>query len=279
MDAVARYLNLMKRVLTRTGFNDGSIEPWSVREVRVTNWKRHLVVPTQRVLAQRGYRIVEQGRSSREAAAIRNEGGDWPEDAETMIGLQRLDNVQYCVETVLAEEVPGDLIETGVWRGGASIFMRAVLAAHEVKDRIVWVADSFQGLPKPDVDRYPADEGDIHSTYRQLAVSADDVRKNFQKYDLLDEQVRFLEGWFSDTLAAAPIDALAVARLDGDMYGSTWDAITVLYPKLSTGGFLIVDDYALGPCQQAIEDYREGNGIREPVVRIDAMGAYWRKLG
>jgi O-methyltransferase len=275
MDAAALYLDLLKRVLTRSGFQDGWIDSWSreVRDLRADNWVRFLLVPTQRLLARHGYRLVV-AKGPLDARVIREEGRDVPATAETMIGLKRLDNVQYRVESVLRDEIPGDLIEAGVWRGGATIFMRAVLAAHQNTDRTVWVADSFQGLPAPDVARYPADEG---STLDRLAVSAEEVRANFKKYHLLDEQVRFLEGWFADTLPTAPIDRLAVVRLDADMYGSTWEAITTLYPKLSPGGFLIVDDFPLDGCRRAIEDYREREGITEPIEAVDWTGIYWRK--
>ena len=156
--------------------------------------------------------------------------------------------------------------------------MRAILKAYGVTDRTVFVADSFEGLPKPDALRYPADAGDRHWTRRELAVSLDRVRANFARYGLLDEQVHFLMGWFKDTLPIAPIERLAVARLDGDMYESTMDAIEALYPKLQPGGFLIMDDYGAVPaCKQATEDYRERCGIREPIVPIDWTGVYWRK--
>ena len=122
-----------------------------------------------------------------------------------MIGMKRLDNLQHCVEDTLARQVPGDLIETGVWRGGASIFMRGILRAHGVSDRTVWVADSFQGLPPPNPDAYPADAGDPLHTFDYLAVSLEDVKSHFERYGLLDDQVRFLKGWFRDTLPAAPI--------------------------------------------------------------------------
>jgi hypothetical protein len=195
-----------------------------------------------------------------------------------MVGLKRLDNLQYCVEDVLARGVPGDLIETGVWRGGSTIFMRAILKVHGVTDRRVWVADSFAGLPPPDEARYPADRGDQFYLSPELAISLEQVQANFERYNLLDEQVRFLKGWFSDTLPRAPIDALAVARLDGDMYGSTMDALTHLYPKLSRGGYLIVDDYgALPACRQAVHDYRDAHGITEEIVTVDWTGAYWQR--
>jgi len=212
------------------------------------------------------------------ARTEREFGLDWPEHAETMAGLRRLDNVRTLVEDVLERGVPGDLIETGVWRGGTTIFMRALLAAHDDPDRVVWVADSFQGLPKPDAATYPADEGLDYTGHAQLSVGAQHVRANFARYGLLDERVRLLQGWFKDTLPDAPIDRLAVMRLDGDLYESTMDALEPLYPKLSVGGYCIIDDYgALDACRRAVDDYRAAHGITEPIVPIDWTGAYWKR--
>ena len=196
----------------------------------------------------------------------------------TMVGLIEHDVVQACVENVLAANVPGDFIETGVWRGGMTILMRALLAVYGVTDRRVWVADSFQGLPAPNVDKYPADRDVALQTIEELRVSLDQVRSHFDRYGLLDDQVRFLPGWFRDTLPTAPIDKLALIRLDGDMYESTTDALSALYPKLSLGGYVIVDDYgAVLACRQAVHDYRAAHGIVEPIVPIDFTGVYWQK--
>jgi O-methyltransferase len=123
----------------------------------------------------------------------------------------------------------------------------------------------------------PEDAGDQHWRYRELAVGVDEVRSNFARYGLLDDQVRFLEGWFADTLPSAPIERLAVLRLDGDMYASTMDALEPLYPKVSPGGFVIVDDYALPGCRRAVDEYRARDGIDEPIVDIDGMGVFWRR--
>ena len=212
------------------------------------------------------------------APEIRAEGRDWPATAETMVGRRRLDNVRHAVETVLAEGVPGDLIETGVWRGGVTILMRGILEAWDDPDRRVWVADSFEGLPAPNVESYPDDEGHDLSGVETLMVGADEVRANFDRYGLLDDRVRFLEGWFADTLAAAPIKQLAVLRLDGDLYESTMDALVPLYDKVSPGGFVIVDDYgAWEPCRKAIEDFRSERGITDEIHEVDWTGVYWRK--
>jgi O-methyltransferase len=119
----------------------------------------------------------------------------------------------------------------------------------------------------------------MHHAMEALAISVDDVRANFRKYGLLDDQVRFLKGWFADTLPGAPIERIAVLRLDGDMYGSTMDALTALYDKVSEGGFVIIDDYVLDPCRQAVHDFRDARGIEDEIVRIDGYGVFWRRGG
>ena len=208
----------------------------------------------------------------------RMEGLDWPAYAHTMIGKKRLDNIQFCVEDIIQRQIPGDLIETGVWRGGATIFMRAILKAYNIMDRNVWVADSFEGLPHPNPEDYPADAGDRLNEFKELAVSMEQVQFNFAKYGLLDQQVKFLKGWFRDTLPAAPIEKIAVLRLDGDMYESTMDALNALYPKLGIGGYLIVDDYgAIPSCKKAINDYREKHQILDEIIPIDWTGIFWKK--
>jgi O-methyltransferase len=207
----------------------------------------------------------------------REVGLDWPALGETMIGIKRLDNIQFCIETIIKDGIPGDLIETGVWRGGAVIFMKACLDAFGDENRTVWVADSFEGLPAPDETKYPSDASSRFHTYAALKVTLENVKENFKRYGLLDNQVRFLKGWFKDTLPTAPITNLAIVRLDGDMYESTMDGLTNLYPKLTIGGFLIVDDYGIESCKKAVNDYRERNNISSDVMKIDGSSIFWRK--
>lgn len=210
----------------------------------------------------------------------RVEGRDWPLMAHTMVGINRLDALHYCIEDVLARSVPGDFIETGVWRGGTAIFMRGALKYHGVTDRVVWAADSFEGLPAPNTEKYPQDAKYNFHEYRELAVSLEEVQRNFRRYGLLDDQVRFLKGWFRDTLPGAPIRRLALLRLDGDLYESTIDALTHLYPKLVPGGYAIIDDFGdVAACKQAVMDYRAEHGIAEEIVPIDWASALWRKKG
>ena len=208
----------------------------------------------------------------------REHGLDWPSRAQTMIGVKRLANLRALTESVIADNVPGDLMETGVWRGGACILMRAILYAYNVNDRYVWVADSFEGLPQGNELQYPADAGSDFHAYEQLAVPLDEVQENFRAYGLMDEQVKFLKGWFRDTLPIASIGQLALLRLDGDMYESTMDALTNLYPKLSCLGYVIVDDYHVVPaCKAAVGDYCRKYAITPEIIEIDGVGVYWRK--
>jgi O-methyltransferase len=268
--AQERYLNLLERMLTRYGF-EGSHQRLRLPQRTYALYLWNLL---EAEVSDRDVRLVEATEFD---ASKREQGRDWPVDAETMVGLKRLRNVRECVESVIAEGIAGDLIETGVWRGGVTIYMRAILAAHGVKDRVVWVADSFQGLPPPNVAN-PADMGSKLHTRNELAISVETVKENFRKYDLLDDQVRFLEGFFEDTLPNSPVGQLAVLRLDGDMYSSTMVALDSLYDKLSVGGYVIIDDFgAISACRKAVEDFRGRRNITDEVLRIDYTGVYWRK--
>ena len=148
-----------------------------------------------------------------------------------------------------------------------------------MKDRCVWVADSFEGVPPPDPEKYPLDARLKYHEFKELAISLEEVQENFRRYDLLDEQVWFVKGWFRDTLPVAPVQRLAVLRLDGDLYESTMDALTHLYPKLQRGGYLIIDDYNDIPgCRQAVLDFRGRHRITEEIIRVDWTAVYWKKI-
>jgi len=195
-----------------------------------------------------------------------------------MVGIERLAHLESCVGEVLRNGIPGDLVETGVWRGGASILMRAVLKVYGDLERKVWLFDSFEGLPVADPDQYPADRNDrLSSLSAYLGVSLEQVRTNFARYGLLDDQVRFVKGWFKDTVPGAPVDKIAVLRLDGDMYESTIQVLEGLYSKVSPGGFVVVDDYVLGNCRAAVQDFRNKYGIVEGIQRIDWTGVFWQR--
>lgn len=206
-------------------------------------------------------------------------------DAVSMIPLARLDNIEKCIVDILRNGIPGDLIEAGVWRGGATIFMRGMLKVYGVSDRVVWAADSFEGLPEPDPSRFPleakAQSGPVvQEAYRNFAASLEEVKRNFAAYRLLDDQVKFLRGWFKDTLRTAPIGTLSLIRLDGDLYESTRDGLNCLYDRLSVGGYVIVDDYGEDSwtyCRKAVDEFRSAWCIEDPLIAVDSKCYFWQR--
>jgi hypothetical protein len=209
---------------------------------------------------------------------VREHGRDWPSTAVTMVGSKRLNNVRLLLEEVIREQIPGDFVETGVWRGGASILARAVLLAYGITDRKIICCDSFEGLPPPDPVKYPADKDSLFHTFPELAVPLEQVQANFARFDLLDEQVVFLKGWFRDTMAHVPSQHVAVLRLDGDMYESTIDPLRHLYDRIPNGGWVIVDDYHVVPeAMQAVHDFLYDYGAKPKIQEIDGSGIFFRK--
>ncbi len=255
-----RYLELLKFTLTR-----GEDERLArVPPNHSTPWKRARTFAYEqvnRVLGRAGLALVATHMGHR----------------ETMTDPISLTNIQECVRSVVREGVPGDLVETGVWRGGSAIFMRACLEVYGDTSRKVWAADSFKGLPPPS-PQYAADAGDTQYKESLGVGGVETVRHNFEKYGLLDDRVRFLVGWFKDTIPTAPIERVAVLRLDGDMYESTIQVLEALEPKVSPGGYVIVDDYlARAGCKKAVDDYRRWKQINAPLERVDWTVHFWRK--
>jgi hypothetical protein len=216
--------------------------------------------------------------------SLRADGGDWPAHGLTMIGLRRLDDLQACVERIAADGVEGDLIEAGCWRGGASILMRATLDSLGASDRTVWAADSFAGFQGAGAssDR-GEDEPETVEPYLAafdfLAAPLEEVRASFARLGL-EQGVRFVEGFFEDTLPALRTEAArwSLVRLDADTYGPTMLALRCLYPALSAGGYLIVDDYGdVTECRAAVDRFRDQHAIREPLEWIDSSCVRWRR--
>lgn len=269
------YLDLLKRSLTGALEQDNDTVLGGVRTAGMKSWKKKAANSVARAASRFDIEIAYKKAYD---PAAREVGGDWPSRAVSMIGLKRMQNIQDCIAQVMQDGVEGDLIETGVWRGGATIFMRGNLKVWGDTTRKVWVADSFEGLPAPNDTDFPGDRDMVWHEQKGLSVGEAVVQNNFERYNLWDDQVVFLKGWFKDTLPTAPIEKLAVMRLDGDLYESTIQALEALYPKLSVGGFCIIDDWFLvDQAQAACHDYRKAHGITDEVIDIDGYGAYWRK--
>ncbi|CAF2157574.1 unnamed protein product [Rotaria magnacalcarata] len=222
---------------------------------------------------ERAYRSDNQSRPMDINERIK--GLDWPITGITMIGQRRLINIEWAIRFVIANGVMGDFIECGVWRGGSSVFARAVLKALNNSDRHVWLVDSFQGLPKART----SNDDDNWSTMEYLKVSLEEVQTNFRSFHLLDDRVHFCKGYFVDSLPRCNVSRIAVLRMDGDMYESTLDQLFNLYSKLEIGGVIIIDDYSIAECFRAIVDFRNWHNITEEILSIpgDETGRCWIK--
>jgi O-methyltransferase len=270
----ALYLDLLKKSLTGSLYDESA---WQWLESKPVGGARGLVrgalIKLFRMKSVILLKATPFDRHKRET------GEDWPLVGFTMVGHRRLDNIRDCIARVIADDIPGDFVECGVWRGGSAIFAKAVLNAYGAADRKIWLADSFEGMPvlkdKGDLAHEKTDP-DL-SWFRYLAVSREDVENNFRRFDLFDDGVKFIKGWFSETLPTAPIEQIAILRLDGDHYSSTMDALNALYHKVSKGGFVIIDDYvAYAGCKAAVTEFRAKRGITSELTKIDEWAVYWR---
>lgn len=192
--------------------------------------------------------------------------------AVTMVGIKRLTNVRDLLFKCLQDNILGDFIECGVWKGGACILASRILKG---TGRKVYVCDSFSGVPAPKA-QYPHDAGQRIHEQNHLRVSQEQVLENFKKFNATGKHVVFVPGLFQDTLKTLK-GPFCVVRSDGDLYESTYSTLETLYPLLSDGGYLIEDDWILGMAQAATVDYRAHHGITAPIIDIDGIGVYWQK--
>lgn len=271
----ARYLDLLRRALVNLIYPEHELRI----ELLESGHSPAELHARDRVL--RDIRYQDGGRHFAALVAAKQDGSVWRgrpwRFSHTMVGMRRLEHLQWCAERVFEDGIDGDFLEAGVCQGGASILMRALQVAHGEPHRRTWLADSFEGLPVPS---HEADANYDFSESRQpwLACSRDAVEDNFRTYDLMSAQVVFIPGWFRDTLPSAPVPKLAILRIDADLYDSTREVLTGLYDRVSPGGFVIIDDYdAFAPCRLAVREFRTERGITEPIRHIDRMAVYWRK--
>jgi O-methyltransferase len=198
----------------------------------------------------------------------------------TLIGTDGLGNIEALLEEVKKNKTQGDFVETGVWRGGACIYARLVMDSLKMK-RQVYVCDSFKGVPPPN-ELYPEDNGDIHCAIKELAMSKEEVQKNFtvaENHYGMSKGYTLVEGWFKDTMPELKkkIKSISILRLDGDLYESTIQVLDNLYDLVSPYGFVIIDDYCLRPARKAVEDFRAKRNIKNQIVHVNSCIHYWQK--
>ena len=212
-------------------------------------------------------------------------GRDWPTHSMTMVGHARLRNVRHCLESAFASGVPGDFVELGVWRGGASIYARAVLNVLLGEDtpstlRRVRLFDAF-GL----IEGYGA-------ASEFLAVSLPAVKANVATYGF-NEGVEYHMGLFNESLPRFyedhknnPHQKVSVLRIDGNFAESYHDALYYMWDFVPVGGFVIFDDFSAentqrnsnaGQLHRCWLDFRRAHGLTEKLLTIDWSSSFFRK--
>ncbi len=200
----------------------------------------------------------------------------WNMDARarpmTLLSKGQLDLIEKCALKIEEMNVPGDYIEAGVWRGGAIIFMRALMKAYGIEQRKIIAADSFSGIPQNQVFRHDP----VDNWVDRWEASLDEVNGNIARFGLLDDRIEMLSGLFSDSLPSLSGRSFALIRLDSDAHDSVMASLEHLYPALSPGGIIIVDDWHLVGCRFAVNAYRKKHNISDEIC-VEAGNGYWTK--
>jgi cephalosporin hydroxylase len=200
----------------------------------------------------------------------------------TAMGRVRLDHLQRCMETIRAEDVHGDVVECGTGRGGGAIFLRGCLAAYGIDEPQVWVADEFRARPPGVEVEDPRDRSATMTLgggpgFPELLADLNNVRDGFDRFGLLDERVRFVQGALASAVPAAPIEKVSLLRLGESVTSDAAPVLDALYDKVTLGGFVVVERYGTPECRAAVDEFRARRGITEPIEQVDATAAAWRK--
>ena len=201
----------------------------------------------------------------------------------TMTSPERILALIEAVTYVCKHDIPGDFVECGVWKGGSSAAIARTLNYLGKSDRILWMYDTFEGMSPPtdsDVD-FLGQSADKLLDEQDIAKSAsiwcrsplDEVKQTMRDTGYRQPNIRFVVGKVEDTLSQSAPQNTAILRLDTDWYESTRYELEVLFPSLSDGGVLIVDDYGHWQgCRKAVDEYFAENDIRMMLNRIDYTG-------
>ena len=282
-----RYLTLLSNTLRDTLHNfDSPLTPLELHQAEATRQRVQQEFATE-IDALRGRPASEDPEDLRLRELLLDPNLAWvlsflrvnSRDSHTLLHRESLEHLQECILELHRDNIAGDLMECGVYKGGASIYMRGVLAALGDEQRKVWLADSFQGLPEPNRDDDLKDAV-VYSYLRDAGsfqVNLDSVQQSFAALDLLDDQVKFVPGWFHESLVGFD-QPLALLRCDADWYESTVDVLKHLYHLVAPGGYIVIDDYApTFGAYRAVNEFREEQKITSPLVKVHEAVHVWRK--
>jgi hypothetical protein len=194
----------------------------------------------------------------------------------SMCGKNEINQVKKLLTNIINNNISGCLIEMGIWRGGMSIWMQAILKYYNSK-RDIYLFDTFGTFPEPnhkkDIYLY-----NITKLLFENPASVNDVINNFKKMNLLDNNIKFIVGKFKNTIPNKPINNIALLRCDADHYDSTKIILEHYYWKINKGGYIIIDDYnnIHVACKNAVDEFRTKYNITNKIMDIYLDSVYWQ---
>ncbi|MFE5664632.1 TylF/MycF/NovP-related O-methyltransferase [Streptomyces niveus] len=196
----------------------------------------------------------------------------------TMTSPERLNAFILATRHVVRHNIPGDIVECGVWRGGSMQACAKALLALGESDRDLHLFDTFEGMPPPtaeDLRRDGKSAEDLLAAQGKdrpiwAIASLEDVQAGFEQVPYPGERVHYVQGMVEDTVPQQAPEKISILRLDTDWYASTKHELEFLYPRLVSGGVLLIDDYGYWQgSRQAVDEFLEKTGERLLMLRMD----------
>ena len=195
----------------------------------------------------------------------------------TMTTVERLWGLREAVDYVVREDIPGDAVECGVWRGGSSMLIALQLLRTQDGGRKLWMYDTFEGMTAPSEfdDAEALEQFEEHRARGEQWIRApiDEVKRNLGSTGFPATRLELVAGKVEDTIPDRMPSEISILRLDTDWYESTHHELVHLWPRLSPGGVLIIDDYGhWGGARKAVDEFFDELGARPLFGRMDYTG-------
>lgn len=200
----------------------------------------------------------------------------------TMTSLERMYGLYKAIEYLHQAKIPGDIVECGVWKGGSSMVSALSLLSFGDPSRRIWLYDTFEGMPPPGKDDIQYDDLSADERARRQNITdwstianagTDEVRRNLALTAYPTEKLRLVKGRVEQTIPGEIPDQIALLRLDTDWYESTRHEMQHLFPRLATGGILLIDDYGHWKgSRKAVDEYLGAKNIHIMLTRLDYTG-------
>jgi O-methyltransferase len=207
----------------------------------------------------------------------------------TKTSIERMYSLYSSVNYVLDNQIEGDIVECGVWRGGSAMMIAKMLHKRGITNRKVYLYDTFEGMSAPtkeDVDVDGSFAGKLMEDQKDDKINSvwcladlNDVSTNMKLTQFKEENIVYVEGKVEDTIPGTIPSKIALLRLDTDWYFSTKHELIHLYPLLVKNGILIIDDYGHWQgCKKAVNEYFEEHKIKMLLNRVDYTGRIGHKI-